>query len=488
MPIFTPGRRWQGAYRAFHKESFTKSALARLELLIKSPLFGCRMCGNCLLQETAFICPMECPKGLRNGPCGGSTAEGCYVDMTRPCIWYEINKRAEKMGREEMLLEVLPPVDWDQVGTEAWSGVVDQWKSYGGMNLIKGMMSKDEETKERVWDEFFVPIRQADWWQGDKEYHPPAYDEPVSNLERKLKTEEFTVTVEVTPPLGAVTGQLRRHIETVKPYAAAINFTEGASAAPRMPSQACAVVSLELGAEPIMQIAARDTSRIGLQGTAIAAGALGIPNLFVVTGDNPSVGPIPRGRMDIVDLDSVQMIWILRRLRDEGIFLDKRTTKFAPQYFIGAVASPLASEPKFQAIREHKKVNAGAQFFQTNLIFDADGLEPWLNELAKRDILDKVHILIGISILKNMKMAMYMHEQVPGIRIPQHILDRLEKAGDNAAEEGFQISLELIQNLRKIKELSGVHIMPVGREEDVPRLMVEAGLASPDSIQPATEA
>jgi hypothetical protein len=110
MAIFTPGRRWQPAFSSFKKETFGKLLLAKTEYAIKSPLFGCRMCGNCLLQETAFICPMECPKGLRNGPCGGSTPEYCYVDKTRPCIWYKIYERSFKLGRQEMLLEILPRI------------------------------------------------------------------------------------------------------------------------------------------------------------------------------------------------------------------------------------------------------------------------------------------------------------------------------------------------------------------------------------------
>ena len=105
MPIFTPGRRWQPPYSPFKKENFGDRALQVLEYSVKGPLFGCRMCGNCLLQETAFICPMECPKGLRNGPCGGSTSEYCYIDKTRPCIWYKIYERSFQLGREELLLE-----------------------------------------------------------------------------------------------------------------------------------------------------------------------------------------------------------------------------------------------------------------------------------------------------------------------------------------------------------------------------------------------
>ena len=132
-----------------------------------------------MLQETAFICPMECPKGARNGPCGGSTSEGCYVDETRPCIWYKIYDRAFKMGREEMLLEVLPPLDWDKVGTETWGDVINQVKEVGTTKVVSGLFSRDPVDRASTMDAVFRPVRQPDWWEGDAEYHPPSYDEPV---------------------------------------------------------------------------------------------------------------------------------------------------------------------------------------------------------------------------------------------------------------------------------------------------------------------
>ena len=138
MPGFTPGRRYQYPFMPFKRQPFKKRALAKIELAVKGPLFGCRMCGNCLLQETAFICPMECPKGLRNGPCGGSTPEKCYVDESRPCIWYKIYERSFKLGRETLLLEVLPPMDWEKTGTDAWSDVLTQAKKIGAKKTAEG--------------------------------------------------------------------------------------------------------------------------------------------------------------------------------------------------------------------------------------------------------------------------------------------------------------------------------------------------------------
>ncbi len=477
MPIFTPGRRWQPPFYPFKKEPLGARLLASVEKMVKGPLFGCRMCGNCLLQETAFICPMECPKGIRNGPCGGSTEEHCYVDETRPCIWYKIYDRAFKMGREEYLLEVLPPLDWNKVGTETWGDVVRQVRKVGTKNVVSGLLSKDPAKRAITWDSIFRPVRQPDWWQGDAEYHPPMYTEPVSELERRLKAGEFVVTSEVAPPMTVSTNKLLSNIELIKPYVAAINFTDSPSATPRMSSWACSVMAVQAGAEPVMQIAARDRTRVGLQAEVLGANALGVRNILCLSGDSMRMSPDPRGRMDVVDIDSIQMIWILRRMRDEGKYLDGRAIKFPPKIFIGAAASPYASEPRFQAIREHKKVNAGAQFFQTNLVYDPEGLEVWLNELAKRNILDKVYILVGITPLKSYKVALYMNNEVPGVFIPERLMKRMEKAGDGAAEEGVQIALELIEAVRKLQGIHGIHLMAVGWEEIVPRIVTEAGLA-----------
>jgi len=480
MPIFTPGRRWQPAYSPFKKESFGRLVLENIEYLIKGPLFGCRMCGNCMLQETAFICPMECPKGLRNGPCGGSTPEHCYVDKTRPCIWYKIYDRSFRMGREEHLLEVLPPLDWDKVGTETWGDVLGQVRKSGPGKVVGGLLSPKAEVRAQAWEGVFRPVRQPDWWQGDREHHPAAYTEPASALERELRAGRFVVACEIAPPLSSSTNKLISNINLVKPWVTAINFTDNASATPRMTSWACSTFAIQQGAEPVMQIAARDRTRASLQGEVVGASALGVRNILCVTGDSPVLAPQPRGRMDINDLDAIQMLWILRRMRDEGRYLDGREIKFPPKFFLGAAASPYASEPRFQALREQKKVNAGAQFFQTNLVYDVDRMEVWLNELGKRGILDKVFILIGITPLKNLKMARYM-TTVPGVFVPEGILKRMEAAdaSGGAQEEGVQIALELARRIKGYEGqgIHGLHIMPVGWEDVVPRLVQEAGLA-----------
>jgi methylenetetrahydrofolate reductase (NADPH) len=477
MSVIKPARRWQPAFYPFKREKFSRRVLAKAELCIKGPLFGCRMCGNCLLQETAFICPMECPKGMRNGPCGGVTPEKkCYIDETRKCIWNSIYKRALKTGREKTLLEVLPPLDWNKVGTETWGDVVHQIRKVGNRKFFGGIFLKDKVKKDVIWDSVFKTIRQPEWWHGDSDYHPASYKEPVSDLERRLRDGKFVVATEVTPPLSAKTDKLIKDIELVKPYVTAINFTDSSSANPKMSSIACCRVAYDLKAEPVLQIAARDTTRCGLQSDIIGVNNMGIYNVLCISGDSPKIGPSPTSSMNIVDVDSVQMLWILRRMRDEGIYLDGRKMKNPPKLFLGAAASPFALDPVLQAIKDHKKINAGAQFFQTNLVFEPEKLDLWLEQLDKRDILNKVFILIGIAPLKSYKIALYLHTKVPGVSLPDKILKRMEKAGESAPEEGAQIALELIDSLKHKQGVNGIHIMSLSWESIVQRIVTESGL------------
>ncbi len=484
MSVFTPGRRFQPPFMPFKRVPFKKRVLAKIEIAIKGPLFGCRMCGNCLLQETAFICPMECPKGLRNGPCGGSTPEKCYVDESRPCIWYKIYERSFQLGREALLLEVLPPLDWDKTGTDAWSDVFIQAKNIGVTNIISGLTKREAGSASNTLDSIFRPVRQPDWWQGDSLYHAPKYTQPVSELERRLKAGKFVVAAEIAPPASMNTDKLNQNIEMLKPYVTSLNFTDSPSAIPRMSSWACSKFAIDLGADPVMQIAARDRTRVGLQSEVMGAAALGVRNMLCLTGDSMVLGPAPHGRMDIVDLDGIQMLWILRRMRDEGKYLDGREIKTPPQYFLGAAASPFASNMKFQALREEKKVNAGAQFFQTNVVLDAEALDEWLNEIAKRNILNKVYIMIGITPLKSYKTAAYMNSKIPGVFVPEKILKRMEIAKEkgNEQEEGVQITLELIEKIKVKQGVHGIHLMAVGWEEIVPRIVKEAGLEKRETL------
>jgi len=446
------------------------------ERFIKGMLFGCRMCGNCILQETAFICPMTCPKGLRNGPCGGSTPEKCYVDPTRPCTWYKIYERAERMGRLHKLLEIMPPIDGRQAGHEAWIDLVRQWYRQEDRIGLRDLFNREKLNQKSA--QLFYNVRQPDWWQGDDQYHSPAYDEPLTSLERHLRSNHFTVTAEIAPPLSVNRKGMISKIHLLHDWVVAANFTDNASAAPRMSSLASSKTCLENGFEPVMQLQTRDRNRYALESEAIGAAGMGIYNILCLSGDHLRLGPGPAPCPVQNDMDAIQLIWMLRRMRDEGIYLDGRKIKTPPKFFLGAAASPYAAIPRYEAIRTQKKVNAGAQFIQTQPIFDYDRFLDWMEAVDKRDILDKVHILAGLIPLKSPRAAHYMADDVPGVVIPPEIIKRMDDATD-AQEEGVAIALELIDKLKNTTGVSGLHIMAVHWEEIVPRLIEDSELPRP---------
>lgn len=480
MSIFSPPR-YQAPFRPMQRgEPVPLRLFTAFERSVKGALFGCRMCGNCILQETAFVCPMTCPKGLRNGLCGGASPEHCEVDPTRPCTWYKIYERAERLGRVDRLLEINAPIDGAQAGQETWLAALRRWRERGeGPHPLD--FFKNREKFETEWEGFFRALRQPDWWQGDAEYHAPAYDEPVSRLEADLRAGGFVVTAEIAPPLGATGDIIYKKVGWLKDVTSAANFTDNASATARMNSLASSHLALEAGLEPVMQLQARDRSRVALEADALGAAGLGIRNILCLSGDHQRFGAGPVVKPDQFDMDAVQVLWMLRRMRDEGVLLDGRTIKNRPQFFLGAAASPFGAPPRYEAIRAEKKVNAGAQFIQTQPIFDYDRFTEWLEALDQRNLLGKVSILPGLVPLKSARAAHFMAEEVPGVVIPPEIIARMDAAGDKEGqqEEGVAIALELVEKLRQTPGIGGMHVMAVHWEEIVPRLVEEAGLRRP---------
>lgn len=482
MPIFSP-RRYQAPFYPVKRDPAAIRAFTAVERAIKGVLFGCRMCGNCILQETAFVCPMTCPKGLRNGLCGGATPDHCEVDPSRPCTWYVIYNRAERLGRTERLLEINAPIDGNRAGHETWIDMVQLWqKRQKGPNPVHFLTDRTRFNRE--WDSFFYDLRQPDWWRGDAEYHAPAYTEPNSQLEANLRSGVFTTTAEIAPPLGASTDIINKKAAWLKDNVVAANFTDNASASCRMSSVASSKVCLDLGLEPVMQLQARDRSRVVLESDAMGACGLGIHNLLCLSGDHHRFGPGPMAKPDQFDMDAVQVLWMLRRMRDEGVYLDGREIKQRPRFFLGAAASPFGAPPRFEAIRAEKKINAGAQFIQTQPIFDYNRFLEWLEALDKRNLLGKVYILAGLIPLKSARAAHFMADDVPGVLVPPEIIQRMDATGDKAGQEaeGVTIALEMIEKLKNTAGISGMHIMAVHWEEIVPRLIKDSGVPKP--VQP----
>jgi methylenetetrahydrofolate reductase (NADPH) len=436
------------------------------------------MCGNCLLKQTAFICPMTCPKGLRNGLCGGATPERCEVDPSRPCTWYRIYEKSSRMGREDLLLEVNAPLDGNRVGRETWLDLIRLWKSRGKGPRLRDAILNRKRFKEE-WDALFFDARQPDWWRGDALYHPPAYEEPASLLEKELRAGGFVVTGEIAPPLGASPDVIRKKADMLRASVVAANFTDNASASARMSSLASSKICLEAGLEPVMQLQARDRSRVVLESDAIGAAGLGSPNILCLSGHHHRFGPGPVSKPDqFDDMDAIQLLWMLRRMRDDGSYLDGRKIKEPPRFFLGAAASPFGTLPAYEAIRAEKKVNAGAQFIQTQPVFDHDRFVDWLEALDKRNLVGKVHILAGLTPLKSARAAQFMANEVPGVVIPDQIVKRMTGAGEKEAQQetGFQIAVEILEKLKGTPGISGTHIMAVHWESIIPRLVGETGL------------
>ncbi len=203
----------------------------------------------------------------------------------------------------------------------------------------------------------------------------------------------------------------------------------------------------------------------------LGAAALGIHNLLCLTGDPPTAGRNPVGQLPY-DLDATQMLWILRRMRDNSTFLDGREVDKPPDLFLGAAGSPGNPNLNHEALRLEKKINAGAQFIQTQLVYDLEVLERWLEALDRRNLLSKVHVLVGIGLLRSVKVAHFLRERIPDIVVPLAIIERL-KQGLNPEEAGFEIALELIQNVKTIPGVNGVHFMSLGWETILPRLLNE---------------
>lgn len=295
---------------------------------------------------------------------------------------------------------------------------------------------------------------------------------PVSHLAQTLAKGTFAVTAEVGPPKGASPDSIIEKAQIVKGFADAYNITDNQTAVVRLSSMAGCKLLLEQGMEPIMQLTCRDRNRIALQSDVLGASALGITNMLCLTGDHQSFGNHPQAK-GVYDLDSIQMLSMLKQMRDEGVFLNGEPIKKGnPQLFLGAASNPFAEPLDYRIPRLEKKVNAGAQFIQTQSVFNVERFASWMDELCSLGLHKKVFILAGITPLKSVKMMQRMKYHVPGVDVPDSIEHRMEQAAD-PKQEGFEIAVETLNALKEIKGLSGVHITALFWESMIPRLIQE---------------
>jgi methylenetetrahydrofolate reductase (NADPH) len=295
-----------------------------------------------------------------------------------------------------------------------------------------------------------------------------------SNLERILTSGKFAVTAEIGPPRSASADLVRKKAEEMKGSADAFNLTDNQTAMSRMSSIACAVVLMQQGLEPVVQMTCRDRNRIAMQSDVLGASALGVLDILCLSGDHQSFGNMKEAK-NVYDVDSIQELMILRKMRDEGKLWNGDELDVAPKLFLGAAANPFADPFEFRVTRLGKKAAAGADFVQTQSIYDMERFEKWMGLVRARGLHERVHILAGVMPLKSHKVALYMKNKVSGMIVPDAIVERMRNAKD-PKEEGVLICVEQIDHLKSIEGVHGVHIMAVNWEEIVPRIVSEAGL------------
>ena len=296
-----------------------------------------------------------------------------------------------------------------------------------------------------------------------------------SNLEKLLRKGEFVVTSELGPPRGASREDVEKKAELLKGYADAFNLTDCQTAMVRLSSIASGAILLDMGMEPVVQMTCRDRNRIAMQSDILGATSLGMKNLLCLTGDHQCFGDHPEAK-GVFDLDSINQLDMFRQMRDEKKFQSGGELKTEePKLFLGAAENPFADPFQYRAARLAKKIKAGADFIQTQIIYNVEKFEQWMGMVREMGLHKKVSILAGVTPIRSLGMAKYMKKNVPGMDVPDEIIKRLEGAEKKKAE-GINICLEVIERVRKIEGVAGVHIMAVEWEEIVPEITERAGL------------
>jgi methylenetetrahydrofolate reductase (NADPH) len=437
-PLLAPIVRWLGPRRA-------EALLQPIERTAKRFMFDCRECGQCVLSATGMACPMNCPKEMRNGPCGGVRPDGtCEVKPQMRCVWVEATAGAKRIAPDHLVhpTPLLPAIDVRQVGRSTW------------IQVIQG---RPDPAFQPPVDERTLPEAQ------------------IGPLERACRSGEFVVTVEVGPPDSADPQALLARAGKFRGLVDAVNVTDGAGGNCHMSSVAGAAILVAHGVPAVYQITCRDRNRIAIQGDILGAAALGVQNILCLTGDDVSQGDHPQAR-PVFDLDAVSLLHIARGMCDEGRFASGRPLETPPQLFIGASANPFVPPFVDRVANLEKKIVAGARFIQTQFCFDLELLEDFMREVRRRELHRRAHLIVGVGTLGSAKALAWMAAHVPGVHVPASLIERIAAATDQQ-QEGKRVCIELIQAARQIEGVAGVHVMGHRNEDVLAQVIVEAGLA-----------
>jgi methylenetetrahydrofolate reductase (NADPH) len=297
-----------------------------------------------------------------------------------------------------------------------------------------------------------------------------------SKLERILTAGHFAFTGELGPPRGANIEALKKKATPLKGMVDAVNITDNQTAVVRMSSWAAALFAMSEGLEPNYQMVCRDRNRLAMQGDIIGAYAHGIRNMLCLSGDHQQFGDHPQSK-GVFDIDSMQLINMVKNMRDEGTFLNGQEIDEAPKMFIGAAANPFAEPFEWRVYRLAKKVQAGADFIQTQCVFNMERMREWIKQANDMGLTEKTYVLPGVTPMKSLGMARYMKAKVPGMDVPDYVIDRLKGVDKkNQSDEGIKMACEQIAEFKEMKGVAGVHLMAIEWEHKVPEIAERAGM------------
>jgi len=291
-----------------------------------------------------------------------------------------------------------------------------------------------------------------------------------SNLEKVLKAGHFAFTGEVGPPRGTDVEAVKKKAGHLKGKVDAVNITDNQTAMVRMSSWAASLILLSEGLEPNYQMVCRDRNRLAMQSDILGASAHGIKNMLCLSGDHQQFGDHPQAK-GVFDIDSMQLINMVKKMRDDGKFLGGADIDSPPEIFIGAAANPFADPFEWRVHRLAKKINSGADFIQTQCIYNMDKMREWIKQANDMGLTEKVYILAGVTPMKGLGMARYMKNNVPGMDVPDEIINRLKGVDKKKqADEGIKIACEQIEEFKEMKGVAGVHLMAIEWEHRVPEI------------------
>ena len=297
--------------------------------------------------------------------------------------------------------------------------------------------------------------------------------EPVSRLERIVGSRRFCVTAEVVPPRSGDLSSVEAQARALVGYADATNVTDNPTASAHMSPLAGAATVARAGLEPTIQLTCRDRNRLALSADLLGAWALGARNVLCLTGDPLQTGDHP-GARPVDDLAVTELVALAARLRNEGTLLSGRVVDRPPRYFIGVADTPLV--PSYDPARLEAKLDAGATFFMTQITYDVEALAAWADVVRRRGIFERAAAIIGVAPLRSAKQARYLNARVPGVTVPDDVIRALEDAGPDAESEGTRRTIEVVERLRTVSGVAGVHVMGMGYEEAVRHVIEGAGL------------